>query len=198
MVAFAECDPLTSAVLTTLIATGIRKGECLGLRWSDIDLDARTAHVRRVLSRTRKRGDAPTSFLVESTKTASSDRIVNLGPSAVTALRRWRVAQAELRMKAPTEPLGWGLGRWPDDLVFTGPAARHSMLRADPADVVRRCERTRTRRLAPARPSSFGGVAHARCRCAHHHGQSLARRFEHHDDARRVWTLAVWGGTRRC
>ena len=36
-------------ILTVLFGTGMRIGECLGLRWEDIDLDNRTIHVNHTL-----------------------------------------------------------------------------------------------------------------------------------------------------
>ncbi|CAM5415573.1 hypothetical protein SALBM135S_09730 [Streptomyces alboniger] len=36
--------------------TGFRKGELLGLRWEDLDLDAGTATIRRTLQRTPQAG----------------------------------------------------------------------------------------------------------------------------------------------
>jgi integrase len=118
----AASDPLTEALLTLLIATGMRKGEALGLRWSDVDVAAETVHVRRTLSRVvdRQRGRSKL-VLAESTKTDGSNRVVELDPLALGALRRWRVVQTEQRLACPPMPdgLSWGFG-FPDDLVFTG------------------------------------------------------------------------------
>ncbi len=65
-------DPLTAVEARTFLAaasghrlhalfelalrTGLRKGELLGLRWEDLDLDNGTASIRRTLQRTRTGG----------------------------------------------------------------------------------------------------------------------------------------------
>jgi integrase len=120
--AIADCDEMTEALLTLLIVTGMRKGEALGLRWSDIDAKDQTAHVCRTLSRTPSQTGSGTQYLAESTKTAGSDRVVELEGPAMSALKRWRTAQRTQRLACPPFPdgLDWGLG-FPDDLVFTGP-----------------------------------------------------------------------------
>jgi integrase len=120
--AIADSDELTEALLTLLIVTGMRKGEALGLRWSDIDAKAQTAHVRRTLSRTPSQNGSGTQYLAESTKTAGSDRVVELEGPAMGALKRWKKAQRAQRLACPAFPEGldWGMG-FPDDLVFTGP-----------------------------------------------------------------------------
>lgn len=99
-------DAIEPLVLLS-IATGLRQGEALGLRWSDLDLDAGTATVRHALQRIA--GGAPT--LVEP-KTAKSRRTVSL-PSTVTALlRAHRTSRLTARLRAGE--------RWIDgDYVFT-------------------------------------------------------------------------------
>lgn len=71
--------------------TGMRRGEVLGLRWSDIDLDAATLSIRRSVS--------CTGYEVHTTptKTRTSRRAVDLDPRTVHVLREWRHHQlAEL------------------------------------------------------------------------------------------------------
>jgi len=50
--AMSKPDPLHSAFVL-LILYGLRRGEVLGLSWSDIDLDSRTIHVRQQIQRVR-------------------------------------------------------------------------------------------------------------------------------------------------
>ena len=81
--------------------TGMRRGEILGLGWSDLDLDAGRVAVRPTakfwwLSRCRCRGP----------KTAKGLSSLALEPVTVAALRAHRVRQAEGK---------------PRNLVFTGP-----------------------------------------------------------------------------
>ncbi|GAA2849871.1 site-specific integrase [Actinoplanes cyaneus] len=69
------------------LRTGLRRGELLGLRWDDIDLDAGHLHVRRTLARTR--GGAT----FQPVKTHRSARRIVLPRDCITALRRYRTRQ---------------------------------------------------------------------------------------------------------
>lgn len=86
-------------------STGLRRGEVLGLRWRDLDLDNATASVvQTVIS---------VDYKVQKSdpKTAGSGRLVNLDNSTVSALRRHRSHQA-------TERLARGSVYADQDLVF--------------------------------------------------------------------------------
>jgi integrase len=80
-----------------------RKGELLGLRWEDLDLDGGTASIRRTLQRTRSSG-----LTGLPTKTISSERRIALPASCVTSLRAHRERQAGERDQAGAEWLGSG------------------------------------------------------------------------------------------
>lgn len=94
-------------VLLLIAATGLRRGECLALRWSDdVDLDAGALRVRDTVQRID--GKLSTGPV----KTERSRRAIPLSPALVTLLRRHRVTQLEERMRAANQ--------WTDtDLVFT-------------------------------------------------------------------------------
>jgi integrase len=93
------------ALYVLAIHCGLRQGELLGLRWEDIDLEARTLQVRRTLT-AGKSGPAFTA-----PKTAKSRRSVRLTSGAVTALRHHREHQLEERERLA--------GLWQDHgLVF--------------------------------------------------------------------------------
>jgi integrase len=98
----------TSLYLPVLVAitTGLRRGELLGLRWSDLDLKAGTLTVNQSLERLKGK----ISFKAPKTKT--SRRSITLPAITVQALQEYRAAQAEERLK-------FGLGRDPRGLVFT-------------------------------------------------------------------------------
>lgn len=84
--AACETDPLGDAFLI-LAATGLRRGELAGLRWSSVDLDAGLARV--TASRTVAAG-----VIVEGLpKAAASVRAVPLSPLVRDALRRIRARQ---------------------------------------------------------------------------------------------------------
>jgi integrase len=68
--------------------TGMRRGEVLGLRWQDIDLDGGRLAVRRTAS------CAGYTVHVTTNKTATSRRAVDLDAETVAALRAWRDVQA--------------------------------------------------------------------------------------------------------
>jgi integrase len=69
------------------LRTGLRRGEILGLRWDDIDLDAGHLYVRRTLARTR---GGPT---FQPVKTHRSARRIVLPRDCVTSLKRYRNRQ---------------------------------------------------------------------------------------------------------
>jgi len=86
---------------------GMRLGELLALRWSDVDLDRATVAVRRTISRTQGGGWKQR----EGAKTASGRRPIVLSSPTVAVLRAHRVAQEERRRAIGD---AWAAG----DLVF--------------------------------------------------------------------------------
>jgi integrase len=81
---------------------GLRQGEVLGLKWSDIDLDAGTLRVNRQLQRVRRDGDKSGKLEFSEPKNASR-RTVGLPPRAVAALRTQRKRQLEEKLKTGPE-----------------------------------------------------------------------------------------------
>jgi integrase len=80
------------------LTVGLRMGEALGLRWSDIDFDAKTLRVSRQLQRVRDGGG-----LVFAEPKNASRRTVDLPQRAVEALRSHRKRQMEERLRAGSE-----------------------------------------------------------------------------------------------
>lgn len=86
-------------------STGMRRGELLGLRWADLDLDGATLSVQQ----TRIRGADGLAY--GTPKTAKGRRRIALDAATVAALRGHRRAQAAERIRAGSV--------WQDaDLVF--------------------------------------------------------------------------------
>ncbi len=75
------------------VTTGLRRGELLGLRWEDVDLERGTLRVGRSLVREGGR------YATGETKTRSGRRRVNLTPRTVGALKAHRKRQLEERMR---------------------------------------------------------------------------------------------------
>lgn len=74
------------------VTTGLRRGEILGLRWRDVDLEAGTLTVNQSLEYACGKG---TGF--KEPKTRKSRRTIRLPLLAIEALRRHRIAQFEQR-----------------------------------------------------------------------------------------------------
>jgi integrase len=81
------------ALYVLAITTGLRRGELLGLRWDDANLDRGILRVGRGLVREGGR------HIVGETKTKRGRRQVNLTPRTVAALRSHRKRQVEQRVK---------------------------------------------------------------------------------------------------
>ena len=97
------------ALFTLALATGMRRGELLGLKWQDITFSEGILQVRRVLSRLpRMMGKG---YIEAEPKTNKSRRSIVLPAFAREALQQHRLRQAEART---------GAGEvWNDrDLVF--------------------------------------------------------------------------------
>ena len=98
-----EAEPLKwRALVHVLIDTGIRRGECCGLRWEDIDLEAQVVTIRRNLCYTPARGvyvDTPKSGKV---------REVDIGEETAAlleALRAQSVGEYVFTQEGSTEPM---------------------------------------------------------------------------------------------
>jgi integrase len=96
------------ALYSVALAIGLREGEALALRWSDVDFDNGTLAIRHTLQKSIE--GAP---ILAEPKTDRSRRTIKLPAVAVAALLRHRALQTEERRECE---------RWQDhDLVFTSP-----------------------------------------------------------------------------
>lgn len=76
------------AIYSVALGTGLRLGELLALRWSDIDLEKATFEVRRSVSQVGKR------FVEKLPKSKSGKRTVTLPAMVIAVLRSHRKAMA--------------------------------------------------------------------------------------------------------
>lgn len=77
-------------LVTLTLFTGLRQGEALGLRWSDVDLDACTLRVGRALQRLRRGPGNPSPLVLVEPKTSRSRRSVDFPPAVAAVMRRHR------------------------------------------------------------------------------------------------------------
>jgi integrase len=97
----AEDDRLY-ALWVLLATTGMRRGEALGLRWSDVDLEAGRAHVVQTMLQVRN------VVSIGEPKTARGRRPIALDKGTVAVLRahRHRMLQERLLIGADFDDLG--------------------------------------------------------------------------------------------
>lgn len=90
------------ALWVLLATTGMRRGEALGLRWSDIDLDAGRARIVQTIIQTRN------VVSVGEPKTARGRRPISLDPATIAVLRahRHRMLQERLLVGPDFDDLG--------------------------------------------------------------------------------------------
>ncbi|MFG2999362.1 tyrosine-type recombinase/integrase [Streptomyces sp. NPDC048340] len=100
------------ALFELALHTGLRKGELLGLRWEDLNLDTGTAAIRRTLQRTSTGG-----LTALPTKTRASERRIVLPARCLHSLKRHQEEQQHARDTAETT---WQHNGY----VFTTPQGR--------------------------------------------------------------------------
>jgi integrase len=129
------------------LALGLRQGEALGLKWSDVDLENSILRIRR--SRLRPKYEhgcggtcakthagycperKPTRPPAKGTKSRAGKRTIGLPPQIVTMLERHRAAQGVARKNARQL---WTVVREDDDWVFTDHLGRPVNPRFDYAE----------------------------------------------------------------
>jgi integrase len=107
----AEKDTRYTPAFTFLVTTGTRRGEALGVRWSDLDLKAGRVSIRQTIK-------VVGNEIVISPRTKSAKaRVIVLDRRTVAALRAWRTTQQRERLLQ-------GAHVREDDLVFALPDGR--------------------------------------------------------------------------
>jgi integrase len=105
----AARDDRFEAVYVLALNLGMRRGEILGLAWTDIDFDSRTLRVSQAMQRVGRR------LQVTEVKTERSRRLIAIPDGVVRALKARHLVQLEERMAAGQ--------RWQSiGLVFTNPS----------------------------------------------------------------------------
>lgn len=94
------------AAILLASSTGVRRGELLGLQWSDLDLDAATLSIRRALVAVGY------EVRMSEPKTRRARRVIALDTHTVGVLRQHRAIQAK-------ERLAWGPAWTDTGHVFT-------------------------------------------------------------------------------
>ena len=91
-------NPQIANAIRLLLYTGMRRGELIGLQWSDVNFSMNELYVRRTISQFDGR------YVVTTPKTASSSRTINLCPSAVDLLKdQMRIFKREYNVSLRTD-----------------------------------------------------------------------------------------------
>ncbi|MFD4737599.1 tyrosine-type recombinase/integrase [Streptomyces virginiae] len=105
-----QADPEMADLFEFLIGTGLRKGEALGLHWTDVHLDQSVLYVRCTLSAVNNN-----QLVITTPKTRSSRNWVAISPRVATALQH-RARSAPRTRGDPNNPFA--------GLVFCRPDGR--------------------------------------------------------------------------
>ena len=81
-----------AGIWALMATTGMRRGEILGLRWSDVDLTAGTVTIRSTRIR------YGTTIVASSPKTARGNRTIAIGPATTAGLKAWKRTQTAERL----------------------------------------------------------------------------------------------------
>jgi integrase len=98
-------------LFSTLLFTGLRRGEAIALRWKNVNLLGLELNVVETAYRIRK------EFIVKEPKTLHSKRAVSLSPSLAVLLREYKEDQEAMRKKM-------GKPLTDEDFVFSWPDGR--------------------------------------------------------------------------
>lgn len=82
------------AFFTLAIYGGYRRGELCGLEWKDIDFETGVVSIQRTSYYTKEKG-----IFTDTTKTKGSQRSLKLPDEVMQILRRYRIEQAQQRLK---------------------------------------------------------------------------------------------------
>ena len=108
----------SEALFVLALATGMRRGEIMALKWQDIDLSTGLLQVRRVLTHMPAKLNGKGGYVEAEPKTERSRRSIVIAPFALDKLKEHRVRQLEAKLKAGSI--------WKEnDLVFCSSVGGH-------------------------------------------------------------------------
>lgn len=103
--------PMWYTFFWLLAYTGMRKGEALALKWSDLDIVNNTLTVSKTVSQGKSYRQ-----IIQTPKTASGKRVINLDRSTMRVLRAWGSKQYEILS-------GYGFSFKAGELIFSSLSA---------------------------------------------------------------------------
>ncbi len=118
------------ALFVLALATGMRRGELLGLKWQDINFRTGTLQIQRILTRIPSKLPGK-GYIEAEPKTQRSRRNVVIAPFALEALKRHQEKQWEVKKKA-------GIAWQEHDYVFCTSVGTHLNPAKDVGDQLKR------------------------------------------------------------
>lgn len=103
-------------LVITLLGTGMRIGECLGLTWDDIDFRNMEIHINKTLVYVKDLGTGKYTFKFQTPKTKNSIRTIPMLSDVASALKQQSMNQKRLKVYMGAE---WQPLQDFQDMVFT-------------------------------------------------------------------------------
>ena len=117
----SQGDPMELMILITVFY-GLRRSECLGLKWDAINFEQRSITIKRTVTRIIKGVNE-----TETTKTKSSYRVLPLSDEIVEKLQKARQYQDEMKQLQPNDykDTGYVFTKYDGSLISTDYPTRH-------------------------------------------------------------------------
>jgi integrase len=98
-------DHRLNCLILIALGTGLRQGELLALKWSDIDMNNKTVTVNKTIKRVKIFDTAEkfhNEIVIQSPKTKSSNRTVPIPSNLIPVLKKHDLQQKQEKLKAGT------------------------------------------------------------------------------------------------